>query len=255
MSKKEKDEEKKGMVQVGGQNVSADLVKQFEDDAKENLENVDDAFYRVSTQNSRFSVSGNLINKDGIKFSGVILRETSVNVFFEEKFDPSNPTPPDCTSLGGIRPDSSVEKPVAETCAECPNNKYGTGIDRDTGEKTKGKACSNTRRLVVKVDGVDVPALVSIAPSALKGYNQFLKNLSASEHPIPYYATRVEFTFDTAATFPKILVAPLDLVTSEEYAQIKELRVSAEIENVLYAYADGRETEEIPTADAESGDY
>lgn len=248
MSKKDE----KDMVQVGGQNVSADLAKQFENDAKENLENVDDAFYRISASNGRFSVSGNLVNKDGIAFSGVILRETNVNVFFEEKYDPDNPTPPDCTSLGGIRPDASVEKPVAVTCAECPNNRYGTGTN-EKGEKTKGKACSNTRRLVVKVDGVDMPALVSIAPSALKGFNQFLKNLSAGEHPIPYYATRVEFTFDTVAKFPKILVAPMDLVTSEEYATIKDLRGSAEIENVLYAYADGREAEDAPPAD--SKDY
>ena len=90
MSKKDE----KGMVQVGGQNVSTELAKQFEDDAKENLSNVDDAFYRISASNGRFSVSGNLVNKDGIKFSGVILRETNVNVFFEEKYNPDNPTPP-----------------------------------------------------------------------------------------------------------------------------------------------------------------
>ena len=232
MSKKDKEE--KGMVKVAGHDVPAHLAKQMEEDSKENLNNVDDAFFRITTRGGRFKVGDQLIGKDGIEFSGIIVREIPVNVYFAERFNPDNPTPPDCWSLGGLKPDASVEAPQCDTCAACPQNKFGSGIGPD-GQPSKGKACGNTRRLVLKVTGLDMLATLSLPPTSKKPFNQYLKGLSASK--VPVFALETVFTFDSSAEYPRPLMAIGAFLPAEEYAEVKEFRAGPEVDAVLKAYA------------------
>lgn len=108
----------------------------------------------------------------GNQFAGIILHGIYENVFYSDKFDPDNKTPPDCFAfwdpesgqdVDDMQPHPDVDKEdcftrQADTCAECPQNEWGSA------DKGKGKACSNRRRLAL------IPAGIYKSLGKNKGY-------------------------------------------------------------------------------------
>lgn len=81
------------------------------------------------------------------KVEVIVLRAMLENLFYEEKFDPDQPTTPVCFAFGMVRddmvPHEKSPKVQSEQCKTCPQNAWGSG---DTG---KGKACKNQIRLAL----------------------------------------------------------------------------------------------------------
>ena len=113
----------------------------------------------------------------------------------------AEPQAPDCQSLDGISPDASATDPQNDLCASCPQNAWGSKVT-DNGQQIK--ACADTKRLaVVSADDPTGPIyLLSVTPAALKGLNQYQKELSVRGIPPEIVKTRV--SFDTDASFPKL---------------------------------------------------
>jgi hypothetical protein len=92
---------------------------------------------------------GSMTLPDGVKTPGpielVVVDFAAQNMFYRDPFDPNNIVPPDCFAIGPnpltLVPSPNSPDPQAKTCAECPNNAWGS--------KGKGKACNNERRLAV----------------------------------------------------------------------------------------------------------
>ncbi len=232
--------------------VPGNLSAVFAEDAQENLKNVHDAFFRVSFKGSRYSVSDSVIGNKGIEFEAIILKETPVNVFYLSKYDPSNPTNPDCWSLGGLKPDEAVEKKQNDSCITCPNNRFGTGTDRE-GKRSKGKACKNARRLVLKVEGVDMPVLLNLPPTSIKSLNAYLKMLSSNKPPVPMFAAKTLFGFLTGKDYPCPILSLAGIIdTAEEYAAIREYRNSQVVIDALNAYASPADLVEETEGQAQS---
>ena len=113
----------------------------------------------------------------------------------------SEPSGPDCFSLDGLSPDPEATDPQSDLCASCPQNAWGSKIT-PTGQQIK--ACADQKRLaVVAADDASGPTyLLSVTPAALKGLNQYHKELSVRGIPPEIVKTRV--SFDTDASFPKL---------------------------------------------------
>jgi hypothetical protein len=113
----------------------------------------------------------------------------------------AEPSAPDCFSLDGIGPDPESTDPQNDLCASCPQNAWGSKV---TPQGQQIKACSDLKRLaVVSADDASGPVyLLSVTPAALKGLNQYQKELSVRGIPPEIVKTRV--TFDTDASFPKL---------------------------------------------------
>lgn len=113
----------------------------------------------------------------------------------------AEPAAPDCYSLDGISPDPESEDPQNDLCASCPHNAWGSKVT-DSGQQIK--ACSDRKRLaVVAADDASGPVyLLEVTPAALKGLNQYQKELSVRGIPPEIVKTRV--SFDTDASFPKL---------------------------------------------------
>lgn len=240
--------------------VPKELALQFAEDALENMANVHDAFFRVSIRGGRFKVGNDLIGNEGISFEAIILRETPVNIFYISKYDEANPVNPDCWSLGGMEPDVACEKIQNDSCVTCVNNRFGTGTDQE-GKRSRGKACRNARRLVLKVEGVDFPVLMSLPPTTIKPFNQYLKMLTSNVPPVPMFAVKTHFEFDTTAQYPKPQMEFKEMLSAADYLNIREYRISAEVESALNAYAspsdiaaDGEETEVAAQTRMEKGE-
>lgn len=130
----------------------------------------------------------------------VILDHSLENAYYPEKFDPANPQPPSCFSLGRVEDDlvphdKCEEKQGDEQgmCHGCVYNAFGSG------ENGSGKACKNTRRLMIMLEsGLEeisdaTVAILKPPVTSLKAWAGFVKNLKdTTGKPTLSYITEIK---------------------------------------------------------------
>lgn len=91
----------------------------------------------------------------GNQICGIVVGWCLENVFYADKFDPDQKTPPTCFAFcknpedkDEMAPHEDVDKldvfeRQSDDCADCPQNQWGSA------ERGRGKACSNRRRLAI----------------------------------------------------------------------------------------------------------
>lgn len=239
--------------------IGADLLDVYKEfgGGSGNLELIDKPFFQVSIKASRFKIGENIIGTNGV-IEGHLMRVTDIRAFYETKYDSSKPAPPDCSSCGGIFPDPSSEKKQAEMCAHCPQNHWGTGLGPD-GKPSRGKACRQSKRLVLHMDGIDLPVILSLPPTSAKSLDLFLKMVSTViPGGIPAFATVCAFSFDPKSDFPKIEMVLKDVVRDPaKIRELAELRNSAHYIAAERAFATAEEFTEAAASveDFAKSDY
>lgn len=166
-----------------------------------------EAIPRISLKGARFRI------KDGD--AETVLPNTSLDVvivganprlsktWYAKQWTPdAEPAAPDCFSLDGVRPNSDSTNMQNDLCATCPHNAWGSKV---TPMGQKIKACSDQKRLaVVAADDPSGPIyLLQVTPAALKGLNQYQKELVMRGIAPEIVKTRI--SFDTDASFPKLI--------------------------------------------------
>lgn len=141
----------------------------------------------------------------------------------------SEPQAPDCFSLDGVSPDPQATAPQNDLCASCPQNAWGSKV---TPQGQQIKACSDTKRLaVVAADDPEGPVyLLSVTPAALKGLNQYQKELSVRGIPPEIVKTKV--SFDTDASFPKLKFGFGGFLEADTQQAVDALFGSAEVKEI-----------------------
>lgn len=180
---------------------------------------------RISIKGSRFRIV------DG--GAEAVLEETKLSVvivganprlsktYYAKQWTPdAEPSSPDCYSLDGIRPAADSTEPQNDTCAGCPMNAWGSKIT-PLGQQIK--ACADQKRLAVVAanDPTGPVYLLQVTPAALKGLGSYQKELSM--RGIPVEAVKTVVTFDTDASFPKLVFKFGGFLDEEEYAAVEEL--------------------------------
>ncbi len=105
--------------------------------------------------------------------------------YYSTAFDPDNVTPPDCfaLSLDGHEMAPDQDYGFGKSCETCEMNKWGSAT-RD-GKPTKGKACSERRRLVVApasiiekgtMEGSEL-AMLKIPVTSIKNWGTYVNKL------------------------------------------------------------------------------
>jgi len=165
-----------------------------------------DTYPRISIKGSRFRIveGGNETVLDSTVLEAVIVGanpKLSKTWYAKEWTPDSEATAPDCFSLDGVSPHPDSESPQNDLCASCPQNAWGSKV---TAQGQQVKACSDQKRLaIVAADDPDGSVyLLNVTPSALKGLNQYQKELSV--RGIAPEIVRTKISFDTKASFPKL---------------------------------------------------
>jgi hypothetical protein len=152
--------------------------------------------------------------------------------YYEGEFEEGKNTAPVCFSGDGIKPDSTVAKPCAATCATCPNSVKGSKI---TPQGKPTTACAPYKRIAVVPTasiGGHVPLLLRLAqtsvwdkdnPQEANGWyawDQYLDMLRArgAKHTAAV-ETRVKFDADVA--YPKLLFSASRWLDVDEAAAVK----------------------------------
>ena len=120
--------------------------------------------------------------------------------FYEGAYDPSNPSPPDCSSINGVVPDSWVAEPQASVCARCPQNAFGSAVNAQ-GQRTKGKACKDSKWLwVIKLEDIDTESpqfwCLGVPASSLKALSKFGRDVNKLQVPLHVVHTKIELDDD-----------------------------------------------------------
>lgn len=137
----------------------------------------------------------------------VVLDWCTANTYFEGIYNPKDIQPPACFALSKepakAEPSKHSPKIQAENCTDCPKNAWGS--DPQGG---KGKACKNTRRLLVApADATDKtqPWVLSVSPTGLKHFDKFINTLAdMGTHPIEVI---VEISFEAGEAYPSLRFA------------------------------------------------
>jgi hypothetical protein len=184
-----------------------------------------ESFPRISIKGARFRIKEGEIETliDSTKLDIVIVGanpKLSKTYYAKEWTKDAEPAAPDCFSLNGTNPDASVENPQNDLCATCPHNAWGS---KTAANGQQLKACSDQKRLaVVAADDPSGPVyLLSVTPAALKGLNAYQKELSMRGIPPEVVKTRV--SFDTDASFPKLVFGFAGFLDEETQAVVDEL--------------------------------
>jgi hypothetical protein len=97
------------------------------------------------------------------EFSAVILYHHALNAYYNTKYTGGS-NPPDCGSFDG----KIGEGNPGGSCADCPNNQFGTG-------ENGSKSCKNKRRVYILREGEVFPLLLTLPTGSLKAFTKYLK--------------------------------------------------------------------------------
>ena len=125
------------------------------------------------------------------EIEGIVLDSNRCNAWWETSFDASGGGDyPDCASLDNLVP-THGDNIQAKTCAACPHNKFGTGVDRN-GTPTRGKACSNRRRVHLVMAGEPLPVRLSLSPAMLPAWGVYMTTLTKLGIAYPSVVTTIK---------------------------------------------------------------
>lgn len=121
-------------------------------------------------------------NPDYTKYiEGVILYNHDTCAYWPEGSEYDDNVTPLCSSVDGKKGYGAP----GGVCATCALNQYGSV------EKGKGKACKNMRNLYILRSGEFMPMLLSLPPTSLKPYSDFITTAFAARRR-PIYAGVVQ---------------------------------------------------------------
>lgn len=193
-----------------------------------------EAFPRISIKGSRFRIvegdSETVLDSTTLSVVIVGANPRLSKTWYAKQWTPdADPSAPDCFSLDGIGPDPASTSPQNDLCASCPQNAWGSKI---TQQGMEIKACADQKRLaVVAADDATGPVyLLQVTPAALKGLNQYQKELSV--RGIPPEIVKTAVSFDTDASFPKLKFAFGGFLDADTQEAVDGLFGSSQVKDI-----------------------
>ncbi len=172
----------------------------------------------------RLNQEGEEIEKIKDNLDCIIVGINPVNgyakTFYKGEWVDGEPSPPDCSSLNGVYPDSWVSEPQNDKCITCPMNKFGSKVGLNG---KKAKACRDSKHLYIVLakdlkdaeDKNDIPYyLANVTISSMKPlveYSTVLNDMGISSPSV--VITRI--TFDEDTSFPKLNFEAIGVLTKE----------------------------------------
>jgi hypothetical protein len=159
---------------------------------------------------------------------GVIVDFVSANTHYPGVFDKEKPTPPNCFAIHKIidqmAPHATAPEPQADTCAECPLNKFESGVG-------KSKACKNTRKLaLIQENATDDSQIwiLTIPPKSLRYFDTYVSSTLSGQQGVTPICAVTEITMDPKEDYAAPRFAFNRLLEEKELMQYYQRKPEAE---------------------------
>ena len=140
-------------------------------------------------------------------------------IYYKGGYEEGTNAKPTCFSNNGASPDPGAQEPQSTTCAACPHNAWGSRVS-EAG--SKGKACSDSRRLAVApVSDLERPMLLRVPAGSLKDLTAYADMLNRRK--APYNALVTKISFDHTVAHQKFVFKPTRWLTDSEAGQVQEV--------------------------------
>lgn len=137
---------------------------------------------------------------------------------------------PTCYSNDGVAPAADAAEPQSAKCATCAHNQWGSRVSEDG--QTKGKACSDVRRLAIAAPGMlNDPMLLRVPPASLKAMSQYGDQLK--KRNLAPFQVITKLGFAAEVSNPQLTFRPIGFVTEAMYKDILEARESDVVMNIV----------------------
>lgn len=152
-------------------------------------------------------------------------------VWYAKGYVEGSDAKPDCFSNDGLRPDTSVEKPQAKSCAACAKNAWGSKIG-DGGTASKGKACSDSVRMAVATpDLINDPYFVRVPAASIRNLGEYGKMLA--KRGVSYQMVVTKIAFDQASPTPTLTFKPVGFLPEDAYKAVLEEAAGDTVQSIL----------------------
>ena len=212
----------------------------------------EDAYPRISIKGSRFRIvegkTETVLDSNTLEAVIVGANPRLSKTWYAKEWNPDvEATGPDCYSLDGVSPHSAVEDPQNDLCASCEHNAWGSKV---TPNGQQVKACSDQKRLAIVAadDPEGAVYLLSVTPAALKGLNQYQKELSV--RGIAPEIVRTKISFDTSASFPKLMFAYGGFNDEQTQTAVDKLFGTDQVKEITGELAAASKPVEIPAVES-----
>lgn len=215
----------------------------FTDDDRNSIDiGSSNAIPRISIRGGVFSILGAaktplgteimciIVKTSGTKDSNDVTQDSKR--YYKHIFTGEDSCSPDCASINGVTPDSTIEKPLCTTCKNCPMQVWGSKTGLKGG---KAKACKDFRRLAICIfhkDGehaiyqLDVP---TVSLSTLREYNT--KITKVNNFPLDAVITSISITVPEG--FTQLGFKETAVVTPEQYELVRKLRSDDLVKKII----------------------
>ena len=159
---------------------------------------------------------------------GIIVDFASANMNYPGVYDKDKPSAPNCFALHKIidqlAPHPSSPEPQADTCAECPLNKFESGVG-------KSKACKNTRKLALVQENATEESpiwILTVPPKSLRYFDTYVSSTLSGRHGVSPICAVTEITMDPHEDYAAPRFAFNRLLEEPELVQAYSRRAEAE---------------------------
>lgn len=204
----------------------ADLAAELEAEARDAAAKERPSVGKISLRGGFMSYMGQ--NLPGNAMDCIVLTAGIWNKYYKDAFNPNVIVNPTCFAVASdpeaeMEPHENVENPVHESCKGCPMAEWGS----DPRPNSRGKACKETRRLVVlpaaALESADALlkaefAVVDVPVTSVRNYAGFVNTLSAAvKRPMWSVVTKLYTVPDPKTQFklmfePKAVINDTDLI-------------------------------------------
>ncbi len=178
--------------------------------------------------------------------------------WYSQKYNPNDEThaAPDCFSNNGEHPDATAPSAQSDSCANCPKNAFGSGVDQN-GAATGGKACTDIKIMAVFIPNHGIFSF-KIPPGSFKNWSALGKQLKSAGIRPGYVVYLVGF--EPAESYPVLTFKYGGVVPEQFIPALAEKAESAETVEILTnritggGAAPAKEKEEVPEVVGETAD-
>lgn len=150
-------------------------------------------------------------------------------VFYARGYEEGSNEKPTCYSNDGKGPAADAQEPQAKSCATCPHNAWGSRVSENG---SKGKACSDSRRLAVAPAGdMEYPMLLRVPAGTLKELAAYAESLNRRR--VGYSAVVTKIAFDHSVAHQKFTFKGVRFITPEEAEAVHRMADSSIVQQII----------------------